>query len=197
MGMSKQTTFTLTFLVAVSVIVPGSAGYLSARMDAVEQARSELLSLENRLREERHDALAEEIKLVRQARRSRATAEPAPTHCEAMGRSGQERRKQPPRPTAIVPGPVEHEAERFLQERIRGERIRGERILEASISKEIVREGRRLAELERRRKSRERQERLVPGLSTVTEEISPPEHYRRAQQESPVPESPQPDEPAN
>ena len=120
MGMSKQTTFTLTFLVAVSVIVPGSAGYLSARMDAVEQARSELLSLESRLREERHDALAEEIELVRQARRSRVTAEPAPTPCEAMGRSDQERRKQPPKPTAIVPGPMEHEADRSLQERLRG-----------------------------------------------------------------------------
>jgi hypothetical protein len=193
MGMSKQTTFTLTFLVAVSVIVPGSAGYLSARMDAVEQARSELLSLENRLREERHDALAEEIELVRQARRSRATAEPAPTPCEAMGRSGQERRRQPPKPTAIVPGPMEHEAERSLQERLRGERL-----LEASLSREIVREGRRLAELERRRKNREHRERLaVPGLSTATEEISPPEHYRRAQQESPAPESPHPDEPAN
>jgi hypothetical protein len=193
MGMSKQTTFTLTFLVAVSVIVPGSAGYLSARMDAVEQARSELLSLENRLREERHDALAEEIELVRQARRSRATAEPAPTPCEAMGRSGQERRRQPPKPTAIVPGPTEHEAESSLQERLRGERL-----LEASLSREIVREGRRLAELERRRKNREHRERLaVPGLSTATEEISPPEHYRRAQQESPAPESPHPDEPAN
>lgn len=193
MGMSKQTTFTLTFLVAVSVIVPGSAGYLSARMDAVEQARSELLSLENRLREERHDALAEEIELVRQARRARVTAEPAPTPCEAMGRSDQERRKQPPRPTAIVPGPMEHEAERSFQERLRGERL-----LEASLNREIVKEGRRLAELERKRKNREHRDRLaVPGLSTATEGISPPEYYRRARQESPTPESPHPDEPAN
>jgi hypothetical protein len=193
MGMSKQTTFTLTFLVAISVIVPGSAGYLSAKMDTVERARRELVSLESRLRQERHEALAEEIELVRQARRSRAVAALAPTPCAAMGHPGQERGKQPPKPTAIVPGPMGHEAERLLEERLRGEEL-----LEARISEKIIREGRRLAELERRRKSREHREKLVvPELSTVTEEILPPEHYRRAQRESPAPESPQPDVPAN
>lgn len=52
MGMSKQTTFTLTFLAGLSVIVPGCAGYLSARMDAVERAHRELVSLESRIRQE-------------------------------------------------------------------------------------------------------------------------------------------------
>ncbi|MEV7009599.1 hypothetical protein [Streptosporangium sp. NPDC051022] len=51
--MSKQTTFTLTFLVGLSVIVPGCAGYLSAKMDAVERAHRELVSLETRIRQER------------------------------------------------------------------------------------------------------------------------------------------------
>ncbi|MER7208039.1 hypothetical protein ABT340_13310 [Streptosporangium sp. NPDC000239] len=51
--MSKQTTFTLTFLAGLSVIVPGCAGYLSARMDAVERAHRELVSLESRIRQER------------------------------------------------------------------------------------------------------------------------------------------------
>ncbi|MER7128907.1 hypothetical protein [Streptosporangium saharense] len=50
--MSKQTTFTLTFLAGLSVIVPGCAGYLSARMDAVERAHRELVSLESRIRQE-------------------------------------------------------------------------------------------------------------------------------------------------
>ncbi|MDP9847335.1 hypothetical protein [Streptosporangium lutulentum] len=190
--MSKQTTFTLTLLVAVSAIVPGSAGYLSARMDAVEQARSELLSLESRLRQERHEELAEEIELVRQARRSRA-AVPAPTPCKAMESSGQEHGRQPHRPTAIVPGPLERETERLLQKRIRGDEL-----LEARLDEEITEEVRRLTELERRRKIRERVERLIaPGLSAVTERILPSEAYRRARQESPAPESPQPDVPAN
>ncbi|GHE43490.1 hypothetical protein GCM10017673_52190 [Streptosporangium violaceochromogenes] len=51
--LSKQTTFTLTLLMGVSVIVPGCAGYLSARMEAVEQARRELVSLESRILRER------------------------------------------------------------------------------------------------------------------------------------------------
>lgn len=56
MGMSKQTTFTLTLLTGISVIVPGCAGYLSARMEAVEQARRELVSLESRILQERLSA---------------------------------------------------------------------------------------------------------------------------------------------
>jgi hypothetical protein len=193
MGMSKQTTFTLTFLVAISAIVPGSAGYLSAKMDAVEQARRELVSLESRLRQERHEELAEEIELARQARRSRAVTAAAPTPCVAMGHPGHDRGRQPPKPAAIVPEPMDHEAERLLQERLRGEKLLG-----ARINEKIIREGRRLAELERRRKNREyRENLLIPGLSAGIEEILPPEHFRRVQREHPAPESPQPGVPAN
>jgi hypothetical protein len=193
MGMSKQTTFTLTFLVAISAIIPGSAGYLSARMDAVEQARRELVSFESRLRQERHEELAEEIELVRQARRSRTVIAAGPTPCTALGHPGQDRGGQPPKPAAIAPEPMGHEAERRLQERLRVERLIG-----ARINEDIIREGRRLAELERRRKNREYRENLLaPGLSAGIEEILPPEHFRRVQREHPTPESPHPDVPAN
>ncbi|MFF5209953.1 hypothetical protein [Streptosporangium sp. NPDC000396] len=96
--MSKQTTFTLTLLLGLSVVVPGSAGYLSARMDAVEQAHRELVALEIRLREERLTVPDE------QARQTETIAVPAPALC---GAPLQPRPRKAPMPAALIPVPVE------------------------------------------------------------------------------------------
>ncbi|MCP2362792.1 hypothetical protein HD597_009812 [Nonomuraea thailandensis] len=63
--MSKQMTFTLACAVVLSAVVPGVAGYLSARLEAVETAERNLRALEARLD-------------VREARDSRAVSLPAP-----------------------------------------------------------------------------------------------------------------------
>ncbi|MEV0228477.1 hypothetical protein [Nonomuraea sp. NPDC050786] len=47
--MSKQTTFTLACVVVLSALLPGVAGYLSARLDALEAAERNLQALEARL----------------------------------------------------------------------------------------------------------------------------------------------------
>ncbi|MGW0810482.1 hypothetical protein [Nonomuraea sp. NPDC002799] len=65
MGLSKQMTFTLACAVALSALVPGVAGYLSARMEAVEAAERNLHALEARLH-------------VREARDARPAAFRAP-----------------------------------------------------------------------------------------------------------------------
>ncbi|MEU9834311.1 hypothetical protein AB0D67_22525 [Streptosporangium sp. NPDC048047] len=96
--MSKQTAFTLTFLLGLSVIVPGSAGYLSARIDAVEQAHRRLMALENRLREERL------ITPARQESWLRTLAAPAP--CPVMAQP-QPRRRGAPMTAGLIPAPVE------------------------------------------------------------------------------------------
>lgn len=49
MGMSKHLTFTLAVAVVLSALVPGVAGYLSARLEAIESAERSLRALENRL----------------------------------------------------------------------------------------------------------------------------------------------------
>ncbi len=49
MGMSKQMTFTLACAVVLSALGPGVAGYLSARLEAIEAAESNLRALEARL----------------------------------------------------------------------------------------------------------------------------------------------------
>jgi hypothetical protein len=61
MGMSKQLTFTLACAVALSAIVPGAAGYLSARLEAVESAERNLHAVEARL----HARMAREARSVR------------------------------------------------------------------------------------------------------------------------------------
>ncbi|WP_049571114.1 hypothetical protein [Nonomuraea sp. SBT364] len=71
MGRSKQLTFTLACAVVLSALVPGVAGYLSARLEAIESAERNLRALEARL-----DA--------RQARDIRPIAFPAP--CGRPGR---------------------------------------------------------------------------------------------------------------
>ncbi|MGN9843768.1 hypothetical protein ACTMTI_37150 [Nonomuraea sp. H19] len=47
--MSKQMTFTLAIAVVLSALVPGVAGYLSARLEAIEAAERNLRALEARL----------------------------------------------------------------------------------------------------------------------------------------------------
>ncbi|TMR13716.1 hypothetical protein ETD86_30215 [Nonomuraea turkmeniaca] len=47
--MSKQMTFALACMVVLSALVPGVAGYLSARMEAIEAAERNLRALEARL----------------------------------------------------------------------------------------------------------------------------------------------------
>ncbi|SDL57870.1 hypothetical protein SAMN05421874_12456 [Nonomuraea maritima] len=49
MGMSKQTTFMLACAVVLSALVPGVAGYLSGRLEAIETAERNLRALEARL----------------------------------------------------------------------------------------------------------------------------------------------------
>ncbi|MEV4242804.1 hypothetical protein AB0J63_05275 [Streptosporangium canum] len=97
--MSKQTTFTLTFLVGLSVLVPGSAGYLSAKMDAVQRAYRDLVSLESRFREEQLLAPVQEEPQIQ------TIAVPA-MPCEIPPLS-QPKRKRAPAPPALIPVPVE------------------------------------------------------------------------------------------
>ncbi|MEV8636085.1 hypothetical protein AB0395_30970 [Streptosporangium sp. NPDC051023] len=89
--MSKQTTFTLTFLAGLSVIVPGCAGYLSARMDAVERAHRELVSLESRIRQEQLTAPAREA----DGDRNETVAVPGTVLCDMTPRSRQGDRREP------------------------------------------------------------------------------------------------------
>ncbi|NRQ31385.1 hypothetical protein HII36_05965 [Nonomuraea sp. NN258] len=65
MGRSKQMTFTLACAVVLSALVPGVAGYLSARMEAIESAERNLRALELRLH-------------AREARDARPVSFPAP-----------------------------------------------------------------------------------------------------------------------
>jgi hypothetical protein len=65
MGMSKQMTFSLACLVVLSALIPGVAGYLSARLEAIEAAERNLRALETRLD-------------LREARDARPVSFPAP-----------------------------------------------------------------------------------------------------------------------
>ncbi|GIH90909.1 hypothetical protein ACFFMN_31970 [Planobispora siamensis] len=95
MGVSRQTTFTLACMTVLSVVVPGSAGYLSARLDAVDRAHQRLASLEERLREEQ---------LARQDRTVAALA--ASRLCEAERSERREPGRKTPR-TVTVPAPAD------------------------------------------------------------------------------------------
>ncbi|GAA2291257.1 hypothetical protein GCM10010149_43130 [Nonomuraea roseoviolacea subsp. roseoviolacea] len=68
MGTSKQMTFTLACAVAFSVLIPGAAGYLSGRLEAVESAERQLHAIETRLRSRE----------AREARQAWPVAYPAP-----------------------------------------------------------------------------------------------------------------------
>ncbi|MEW9554762.1 hypothetical protein [Nonomuraea sp. NPDC050783] len=63
--MSRQMTFALACTVVLSALVPGVAGYLSARMEAIETAERNLRALETRLE-------------LREAREARPVSRPAP-----------------------------------------------------------------------------------------------------------------------
>ncbi|WP_188188632.1 hypothetical protein [Nonomuraea sp. SYSU D8015] len=63
--MSKQTTFALACAVVLSALVPGVAGYMSARWEAIEAAERNLRALEARLD-------------LREARDARPVSFPAP-----------------------------------------------------------------------------------------------------------------------
>ncbi|WP_189238381.1 hypothetical protein [Planomonospora parontospora] len=90
--MSRQMTFTLTCAALLSVIVPGCAGYLSAKLDAVDEAHRRLVSAEDRLRESRLTA--------------QAVATPARPLCSASGRSPA-RRRETSVPAAFAPAPAD------------------------------------------------------------------------------------------
>ncbi|TMR95276.1 hypothetical protein [Nonomuraea basaltis] len=63
--MSKQMTFALACVVVLSALIPGVAGYLSARLEAIEAAERNLRALEARLD-------------LREARDARPVSFPAP-----------------------------------------------------------------------------------------------------------------------
>ncbi|WP_157248765.1 hypothetical protein [Nonomuraea typhae] len=86
MGVSKQVTFSLACAVALSAVIPGIAGYLSARIESIEAAERKLHAQELRLN-------------ARLARETRQVAYPAP--CE--GKTVRPARELPP--AAFVPAP--------------------------------------------------------------------------------------------
>lgn len=106
MGMSRQTAFTLMLLLAFSVIVPGSAGYLSVKMEAIGQAHQELLTLESRLR---HEKLAARIKKMERVHRARRLQPVTPS--EPVRSSRVESGTLPPGPGTVVAVPIEPGAE--------------------------------------------------------------------------------------
>lgn len=85
MGMSRQTAFTLMLLLVFSVIVPGSAGYLSVKMEAIGQAHQELLTLENRIR---HEKLAARIKRMERVHRPGVSSRSPPPAASPQSPSG-------------------------------------------------------------------------------------------------------------
>jgi|GEM_PF-5352546 len=106
MDMSKQTSFTLMLLLAFSVIVPGSAGYLSVKMEAIGQAHRELVTLENRIRGERLAARIRKVERIHRERRLQSIISSGREPCDCSGRSREEPRTRPPGPSAVVPVPV-------------------------------------------------------------------------------------------
>ncbi|MEO3799702.1 hypothetical protein [Nonomuraea sp. B1E8] len=102
MGVSKQMTFTLACAVVLSALIPGLAGYLSARLEAIESAERSLRALETRLH-------------IREARDARPVSYPgpclrtpaAPGYEEVPAAAlGQRRHWQPDDVTAWLPGLV-------------------------------------------------------------------------------------------
>ncbi|GAT68006.1 hypothetical protein PS9374_03667 [Planomonospora sphaerica] len=112
MGMSRQLTLTLTCAALLSVIVPGCAGYLSAKLDAVDEARRRLASAEDRWRESRLAA--------------QAVATPARPLCSASGRSPA-RRREASVPAAFAPVPADVRESRSRAAERGGRRDRRER----------------------------------------------------------------------
>lgn len=90
MGLSKQVTFSLACAVVLSAVVPGVAGYLSARIESIETAERNLHAQELRLN----------ARMAREMRESQPISYSAP--CELT--SVKPLMEQPP-PAAFVPAP--------------------------------------------------------------------------------------------
>ncbi len=71
MGMSKQMTFTLACALVLATVIPGAAGYLSARLEAIEAAERNLRAVEARLN-------ARMVREGREAKEERPVSLPAP-----------------------------------------------------------------------------------------------------------------------
>ncbi|MEU8250945.1 hypothetical protein [Nonomuraea sp. NPDC048916] len=67
--MSKQMTFMLACTVALSALLPGAAGYLSARLEAIHSAERALRAVEARLH----------VRMAREAKEERPVL--FPEHC--------------------------------------------------------------------------------------------------------------------
>ncbi|WP_344914634.1 hypothetical protein [Streptosporangium oxazolinicum] len=119
--MSKQTSFTLMLLLAFSVIVPGSAGYLSVKMEALGQAHRELVTLENRIRDERLAARIRKVERTYRDRRLQPVIASDGEPCDPPERSRDEPGTRSSGPEAVVPVPVAN-AERPREKRLRARR---------------------------------------------------------------------------
>ncbi|WP_329088983.1 MULTISPECIES: hypothetical protein [unclassified Streptosporangium] len=119
--MSKQTSFTLMLLLAFSVIVPGSAGYLSVKMEELGQAHRELVTLENRIRDERLAARIKKVERTRRDRRLQPVIASDGEPCDPPGRSRDEPGTRSSGPAAVVPVPVA-DAGRPHEKRLRARR---------------------------------------------------------------------------
>ncbi|MFI6452190.1 hypothetical protein ACIBF6_11595 [Streptosporangium amethystogenes] len=104
--MSRQTAFTLMLLLAFSVIVPGSAGYLSVKMEAIGQAHQELLTLESRLRHEKLAARIKRMERVHRARRLQPVVPSVREPSEPVRSSRAESGTLPPGPGTVVAVPI-------------------------------------------------------------------------------------------
>ncbi|GAA3443572.1 hypothetical protein [Planomonospora venezuelensis] len=122
MGVSRQATFTLACVALLSVLVPGCAGYLSARMEALDQAHLRLSALEERLREAN-------------TTQARMTVAAVPIPCETPSRP----RPAPP-PAEVVPATAgAREQEARAEEREHRRRVREERTELISSVREAIR----------------------------------------------------------
>ncbi|MBG0827300.1 hypothetical protein HS041_05935 [Planomonospora sp. ID67723] len=119
MGMSRQATFTLACVTLLSGIVPGCAGYLSARMDALDEAHRRLSALEDRLHE------------THLATRAQLAVTPVPMPCEISPRP----RPTPPLTELVSTAAGARERETRAADRERRRRIRDE--LVASVREPI------------------------------------------------------------
>ena len=90
MGMSKQMTFVLACVIVLSAVIPGTVGYLSARLEAIESAERNLHALEARLH----------TRMAREARDARPVMFPAP--CVPGTDTSRVQVRQPPA-AALVP----------------------------------------------------------------------------------------------
>ncbi|MEV4375269.1 hypothetical protein [Streptosporangium sp. NPDC049644] len=120
--MSRQTAFTLMLLLAFSVIVPGSAGYLSVKMEAIDQAHQELLTLESRLRHEKLAARIKRMERVHRARRLQPVTPSGREPSEPVRSSRVESGTLPPGPGTVVAVPIEPGAEWPRERRPRAQR---------------------------------------------------------------------------